>query len=246
MSKNYKTSMVAFFIIALYFICNARTVYSAELTEKQLWAIALTGIITEINSGSHTTLRMSLGDSDFHKRKILELLNRDWDISDRNDLLGTLKLMEENGHAPEFDLIKKIIRENDNNLDKIKEKHKLNSIEYKRLLFISQHWESLKFVSIKSWDLGRNISLCRWGYEVGFLSETEAWNRMMNYAKMIQPLYRSWEEYGYTYTIGRMYWASGDSSRSATVNERTGAVFSSLIKGEVGQWHNLKWNINLK
>ncbi|MDR2176588.1 MAG: DUF1266 domain-containing protein, partial [Treponema sp.] len=71
------------------------------------------------------------------------------------------------------------------------------------------NWNIFNDRNILAWDLGRNIALCRWGYDVGFLSEEEAWEKIMYYAKLIQPLYKSWEEYGYDYYMGRVFWASG-------------------------------------
>ena len=246
MNRNYKTSLAAFVLSTLFILCATQAVFSAELTEKQLWGVALSAIITELNGDSHLTLKMS--HSGDHRKDWLATLERDWGITSREELLETLVIMENGGHAAEFDFIKKIIRENNNDLDKIMKNYQLNGVQYNRLLFTLQHWDSCKFASIKSWDLGRNVSLCRWGYEVGFLSETEAWNKIMYYARLIQPLYRSWEEYGYTYAIGRIFWASGAGAgdRTTSTSERTMSVFNKLIKGEAGQWHNLKWNINLK
>jgi len=62
-------------------------------------------------------------------------------------------------------------------------------------------WNIYQYLTIKAWDLGRSISLCRWGYNVGFITEDEAWARIFRIARIIQPLYRSWEGYGMIFCV---------------------------------------------
>jgi len=214
----------------------------AELSEEQLWAIALTGIMTEVNNDSHFTLNSNPQRS---SNVYLEVLRRDWGVTDKKELLDILDQMENDGHSIQLEQIKNIILEHNGDLDEIIKNYQFRSeTEYYRLLFTLANWELYKNISIVSWDLGRNVALCRWGYDVGFLTELEAWEKIMYFAKRIQPFYRSWADYGYTYFLGRIFWASGFGSVERYVTP-TEQIYRNLIS-ETGHWNSLRWNVNLE
>ena len=238
--KNKTVICILFFFIGLV----NHSIISLELTEEQFWAIALTGIMTENNNDSHYTLNSNINRN---KNVYLELLRRDWGINNRQELLEMLVQMENNGHAIQLENIKSIIVENGNDLNIILKNHKfISTNEYNRLLFTYSNWDLYKNLSIKSWDLGRNIALCRWGYDIGFITEEEAWQKIMYYAKEIQPLYASWNKYGYSYFLGRIFWASGFGlNESGTMEEyisKTDRIYKKLIN-ESGIWFKLQWDI---
>jgi hypothetical protein len=232
----------------LFFVFSVNLLTAAELTQEQLWAIALTGIMTEVNKNSHHTLNFS-ELNERNKNSWLETLRRDWGINNREELLQTLAKMEHNGHASALKSTQQIIRETmteENgsfNIIDVYKKYQLNSKQYNYLKFTIMNWNIFNNRSILAWDLGRNIALCRWGYDVGFLTEEEAWDKIMYYAKMIQPLYKSWEEYGYDYYMGRVFWSSGFGDDMAYLL-RTHQIYQKLIGGS-GHWHNREWNIDL-
>src|SRR5439155_3150792 len=60
----------------------------------------------------------------------------------------------------------------------------------------------------------RYIILCRCGYQVGFLSEDEAWGRIMPMARAIQAAFPSWSELGEDYLVGREYWSIAETKKS--------------------------------
>jgi hypothetical protein len=85
--------------------------------------------------------------------------------------------------------------------------------------------------------------LCRWGYMVGFLSEDQAWRRIMPAARRIQGGYRSWAELGEDYLVGREFW-----SREET--DRTGRIYrdieTRLVKEPRSPWKRLPWRMKLE
>ena len=188
-----------------------------------------------------------------NKRNVwLEVLRRDWGINNRDELLETLNQMENNGHASYLKLIQQIIseeivsvtRKEENVLiNTKKDMHELTARCCNYLYFVHSNWDKFRNRTILAWDLGRNIALCRWGYDAGFFTEEEAWEKIMYYAKLIQPLYCSWEEYGYDYYMGRVFWASG-FGEEAKYDKDTYLIYQTLINGK-GLWHNLEWNIDL-
>ena len=240
MARKYK-AVYFFSSFFLFFAgCVSQAKINADLTEGQLWAIALTGIMTELNNDTHLTLESRLSDAD---KRYLEVLKRDWGINNRDELLNMLDSLERGGHTASFNSMKKLIIENNGNIEEILEKYQLEDYEINRLPFVITNWHIYENMTIRSWDLGRSIALCRWGYDVGFLTEKEAWGKIMYYAKQIQPLYSSWDEYGFSYMGGRLFWASSFGS----VNDYiaiTSVVYNALIS-ESGYWHSLRWDIEL-
>jgi hypothetical protein len=91
--------------------------------------------------------------------------------------------------------------------------------------------------------LGRAIALCRWGYSVNFLTEKEAWEKIMELARKTQAIYQSWEEFGYDYYMGRVFWASGFGD-DVNYLVQTDKLYNDLI-GEDGYWKNFEWRFDL-
>jgi hypothetical protein len=220
---------------------------SAELTRAQMWAISLTGIMTEINSSNLNTLHASTMD-ERGRNTWLTVLRRDWGITTREQLLEMLDSLENGGHAASFREIQDIIHEingarNDYEVRAILLKFSWDQTKLNRFNYIWNNWHQYHNRTIKAWDLGRCISLCRWGYNVGFITEKEAWDKIFHFANLIQPLYNSWEEYGYDYYMGRIFWASGFREEESYLAS-TEPVYRRLLSTYWSGW--LDWHIDLE
>ena len=231
----------------LFVMCLFNSLLFAELNEEQLWAIALTGIMSERNRSNFNTLEVSVMN-ERNKDTWLETLRRDWDVKSREELLETIQRMENSGHAATLKYIQGIVQETiqkngDFSVFTMYNQYQLNSRQYNYLKFTVLNWNIFSNRSILAWDWGRMISLCRWGYQVGFLAEMEAWEIIMYFAVKIQEAYNSWEEYGFDYYMGRVFWASGSGDDVSYILE-TNPIYNRLIQ-EPGHWHGLKWNIDL-
>jgi hypothetical protein len=201
--------------------------------------------MTERNKSNRNALNAS-EMNEAGKKTWLNVLRRDWSINNREELLQTLEKMEYDGHAASLKYIQQIIREiinvkQDYSIVGLYNKYKLTSKQYNYLKFTFLNWNQFNNRSILAWDLGRNISLCRWGYNVGFLTEEEAWEKIMYYAKKIQLFYNSWEEYGYDYYMGRVFWASG-FGEDITYLIQTDPIYKKLT---TGYWSHIEWYTNL-
>jgi hypothetical protein len=218
----------------------------AELTKAQLWAISLTGIMTELNSSYRNSLNAEAMDES--GRNIwLTVLRRDWGITTREQLLETLDSLENGGHAASFREIQQIISEvnsvsTESATRAVLSRYNWDQTKLNRFNYIWNNWYQYHNRTIKAWDLGRSISLCRWGYSVGFIAEEEAWKKIFHLASLIQPLYNSWEEYGYDYYMGRIFWASGFREEESYL-DRTEPVYRKLLDS---YWGWLDWHIDLE
>jgi hypothetical protein len=217
----------------------------AELNKAQMWAVSLTGILTESNGSYRNSLNES-GMDEKGRNVWLEVLRRDWEITTKEELLNTVKDLENGGHTASLKEIKQIISEiteakNVSELGSVFGIYEWNQTKINRLKYISSNWERYQNRTIRAWDLGRCISLCRWGYNVGFLTEEEAWENIFHIAKIIQSFYNSWEDYGYDYFLGRLFWASG-FGREGYYLARTESVYRQLLSS---YWSWIDWNIDL-
>jgi hypothetical protein len=216
------------------------------LTEARLWALSLAGIMTEM----HQTSRGTLNANEMNKKNNaswLETLRRDWSVTTREEFLQNLEQVENTGNAGGLRYIKAVVnevmREKQDFSVKTMSKYQLEAYQYNRLKFIVANWNQYKDRTIMAWDLGRCISLCRWGYQAGFITEAEAWEKIMYYAQKLQLFYNSWEEYGYDYFMGRVFWASGFGEETDYFR-KTEPVYRRLT-GEYGYWNSLKWYTRL-
>ena len=116
----------------------------------------------------------------------------------------------------------------------------LTSIEDggQRQAYNDQHPGDAK--SISAWDYGRYVALCRWGYAIGYLSEAEAWQRIMPVARLMQSTFSSWREYGTDYMTGREYW-SPNASDAASIR----SILDSLLTDNRSPWKRLPWDLHL-
>jgi len=236
--------MKRYILLALGFLILVPFTF-AELKKAQMWAISLTGILSEIHGSNRNSLNVTEMNED-GKKTYLETLRRDWSITTKEGLLETLKNLEAAGHTASLREIQKIRHEiiatkNESDLKTIFEKYKWDTTTFNRYKYISTNWEKYNNRTIRAWDLGRGISLCRWGYTVGFLTEEEAWGKIFHLANIIQPLYKSWEDYGYDYFIGRLFWSSGFGEEE-TYLANTEPVYQKLLNS---YWNWIEWDIDL-
>lgn len=72
--------------------------------------------------------------------------------------------------------------------------------------------------SFLAWDLGRYVDVCGRSYRAGYLTEQEAWERIMPIARAAQKTFDSWRDFGSDYMIGLRFWAGarGDSNTSTS------------------------------
>ena len=228
------------------FLCN--TFLYAELTKAQLWAISLPGILTEARGGYRNSLNdMAMNESG--RSSVLTTLRRDWGITTREELLDMLDSLENGGHAASFKEIQWIINEtaragnNEQARRTVLESYDwADNVKWNRFRYVFNNWDRYQHRTIKAWDLGRSVSLCRWGYNVGFITEAEAWKRIFHIASLVQPLYSSWEEYGYDYFMGRLFWASSSGEEESYL-QRTEPIYRRLLNS---YWSWLDWDVDLE
>jgi hypothetical protein len=87
------------------------------------------------------------------------------------------------------------------------------------------------------------VSLCRWGYLAGYLSDTEAWNIIMPAALRLQQTFASWQDLQSDYLIGREFWSVEQSKNSGA---RYRAIYERFLQDSSSPWNLNPWAMDLK
>ncbi|MDD4871667.1 MAG: DUF1266 domain-containing protein, partial [Kiritimatiellae bacterium] len=147
-------------------------------------ALASSALLTELNHGRHDLLGTEMPTEE-NIRHQLWLLYRWWSVTSRESFLDSLRWIYEKGHRVNF-----------NNIVTYSEKltpAQMNAATAtdRNFAVVMKYKNELGKKSILGWDFARYISLCRWGYLVGYLSEEEAWANIMPVAKLLQKTFNS-------------------------------------------------------
>lgn len=108
---------------------------------------------------------------------------------------------------------------------------------------VRTHYTRLGKKSLLGWDYTRYVSLCRWGYLVGYLSEDEAWQRIMPKARELQEAFDSWADLGENYLIGREFWSLEETTNYGWLYR---TAYQRLLTNPEGPWMRLPWKLDLR
>jgi hypothetical protein len=86
--------------------------------------------------------------------------------------------------------------------------------------------------------MARCVMVTRHAFNVGYIAEAEAWKFVRQAARLTQPGYASWEEYGRRYLRGRARW-SGEREK------RLDDAVDFLLKSPKSPWRQLGWQTQL-
>jgi hypothetical protein len=214
---------------------------SLDRSQKE-WALAVSALLTEQNGGRHDLLeeyprtKASVADT-------RRLLKEWWGVRRRADLLGTLRWLEEGGHRKAFERLGASVaglppREWEALLagkrDDPDERH--------QLAMARTYYPKLGAKSLLGWDYARYVSLCRWGYLVGYLREDEAWGLIMPAARVVQARFESWPDLGRNYLVGREYWSRRQMRDNGHLYR---ASYRALVNDPESPWNRHAWYLKL-
>ena len=110
-------------------------------------------------------------------------------------------------------------------------------------MFLQNNYPETISTNIVSWDIGSATSLVRWGYQVDYLTETEAWNMLLYFGRLIKDQYNSWRDYGASYAYGILFWTAGFGNSEKYYKETKEIL--EILFSENGLWTKLNWNVKL-
>lgn len=207
--------------------------------QKQ-WALATSSVLTEINRRSHFVLAGCTATNNVGAT----VLSCAWGVRSRGDLLVTLRRLEEGGHRKGYDSFVLTLKQRDQLIPRPELSYAANlttiNDEQKRTIAVVKiiHKRFGK-KGLAGWDFSRYVSLCRWGVHAGYITEEEAWMKIMPVARMLQSTFNSWDELAYNYRLGRIFWSP--MMDESDILE----ALDNLRRAYYSPWAGLSWNTNL-
>jgi len=212
------------------------------LSPAQEWALATSALLTASNRERHDLLGGS-ERTEAEIQRTRDLLNRWWDVRDRERLLQSLEWVKQRGHRSEFaQFVAEISRRTAAEVAAIQADPRLPEETRQRLILVVREHARLGSKGLLGWDYARYVSLCRWGYLVGYLSEKEAWSRIMPAAQRVQATFDSWRELGENYLIGREFWSPAEMT---STGPRYRDALRQLLSDPQSPWVRLPWRTTL-
>lgn len=206
------------------------------------WALATTAIVFEFNAGRHDLLGGAVATPDGEEEG-KRLLSSWWGVNTHDELLEMLNWLQFEGHRTRFDQLGRWADAmNEMQFESTKatlptEEQQIHSLEVAR-----KNYRLLGNKGILAWDLVRYIALCRWGYLAGYLSEMEAWDRIMPAASRLQQTFTSWQDLQDDYLIGRDFWSV---EQTRETGDRFRAIYEHFIQDSSSPWNVNPWTMDL-
>ena len=147
------------------------------------------------------------------------------------------------GHRREFDqLARELSAATPEQLAAIKKQVAGNPSVSNKVDIVLKYKDVFERKSIAAWDYDRYVSLCGWGYIAGYLSEEEAWQKIMPAARVLQKSFASWEDLGTNHVVGREYWSWKHTQERGDLTRQ---CYSKLLTDPSSPWKRLKWDTDL-
>ncbi|MCI0499788.1 MAG: right-handed parallel beta-helix repeat-containing protein [Planctomycetales bacterium] len=218
---------------------------TSTVTDEQLkgWILGCSGVLWERNCDGFDTL--GTWKNEVHRaNELKESLPGGWDIESREDLLDCLYgLTQQGGHNKSFlrqaHFVGQMSKEE---LETFLEPYKDYPEQCNELRIAHQYYEQLGEKGILAWETTRYMFLCRSGYICGWLDEKTAWELMIPIARHVQQNFKSWEEMGRNYLIGRQYWSLKDTQATGDAVEE---AFCRLTEMPSSPWNKYPWDLDL-
>jgi len=186
---------------------------------------------------------------------ILEGLENAWSISSREDLLGTLDWLEKNGHKVYFDIIWAKL----STLPKAEWRAGIKSLELQamadtniepeRLMTYATHilegypgllshgiFAKAKTPDVTAWDLTRAINLCRFGFDIEYLTRYEALQKIQAFAQKLYSTYDSWRSLSEGYVTGFAMWSGEGEDLDKRIEQH-----GILLQHPKSLWTKISW-----
>jgi hypothetical protein len=187
-----------------------------KLTPEEIesWALGCSAILASHSLGYKPSEFGMFEKNDSNAESAKSVLSGSWGINNREDLIGTITRMTENGHNESFieyySMFSALSNEEfgmmvDEYLAEAGEDADIDSIYMTSLTkLIGDSWGDKQ---IKAWDWFRMIHLAGWGYIAGYFEREEAYEHMIPVIERLNSTFSSWEEAVINYMGGYAWWS---------------------------------------
>lgn len=213
-----------------------------SLTPAKSWALAASAPLTERNNEGHKTLGgVPLTEAWAQSKR--DILYSSWGVNSKARMLEALDFLRKEGDRAQFktkgDYVSGL---NEKGYQALLEKFQNSPNDLHQAEMLKKYYGKYSANYLLAWDYVRYINLCRWGYVAEYLSEAEAWERIMAAALELQKNYRSWKEMGEAFLFGREFWSYSEM-------QKNGQLYTDaqqrLLDDAQSPWNKYNWNLSL-
>lgn len=72
--------------------------------------------------------------------------------------------------------------------------------------FLGSNPSELERLDVTAWDMGRMVNVARYSYDLGYISESQAWEYILSAQRESSSIYADWAAFGRAYIVGRALW----------------------------------------
>lgn len=186
---------------------------------------------------------------------LMEGLESAWGITDRKSLIDTVDWLVVSGHRSYFKLIWNMFKTTprpewrkamgdlevqtltmeDMESDRI-HPYAENILEIYPLLLAKGFFSTMKDPNVVAWDLERAINLCRYGFDLQWLTKEEALERIVAYSKSMYKTYDSWRSLSEGFLVGCGMWSGSPELLSDRLEHH-----DILLSHEKSPWKTIDW-----
>jgi hypothetical protein len=215
-------------------------VYHPPTQDQKNYALALGAILSQYNNENINALKSNLDPVGLRP-----MMNEWWGITNRQSAFEVLDWLKREGHRTEYNTVYDVlVRGNITSCKDLQDADQslCRDSDIKEIHDIAKQVHDLAGdKTLVAWDYGRLISVARWCYTMGWLSEEEAWTYIMPAAIKIQSTYDSFVEFGRHYIYGRAYWM-----RDINANQQQENILKFLINEKNSSpWTTMSWETEL-
>lgn len=192
---------------------------------RQLWALALAGVLTEMNGAFHTELG-GWAENEHTRPWCKNTLKDFYGVESKKDFDDTIKWLLGDGHSAEARALAASLGPDPRTDDP------------KRAL-VRHNRAQIERAGLLAWDTGRVVAVVGWGAWAGYVSENDAWQILLVAAARVQKAYDSWQAFGQAYELGRLFWSGGKP------NDATAKALAKLTSDPKSPWLTLPWTLDL-
>lgn len=219
----------------------------STLTEEQCKKIAVGAMYASQQGAYQNSLRTGIRDL------LPQILGEWWGIENRDDAKNELEYLCQKGYRYYFPFVYEAFTLTDpEEQDQVFQQNMTSQEDYDKIVMqlhnlqeiyaeliqckvISQK-EDLKRYGVVGWDAGRICFLARGCYDMGYLTEAEAWTYIEAAYEMARAEFSSWRDMAMSYVIGRSLWGGTKAYNSVMKN-----TAEELLTAENSPWKRYAW-----
>ncbi len=205
--------------------------------DQELWALAVSGILSTANHWPFDKLSPGIGVLEARR-----LMRDTWGVASTDDLLKMFDWVDRGGYRQQFSMIgartqnltPEVLAKAASQLDA----ESLNSV-----LVAHRYYGKYSSQSITGYDYGRYINACRVGVAAGYISEEDAWPRVLHAARILQQTFTSWKEFGENYLVGREFFSLYATRKNG---QDMRLAYQGLLSRANSPWNRIPWDLSLQ